>query len=593
MKKSLHLTLVILFCSLFSLSATAQNAPIWARNITDTIGTATMHPVRTLHDGNNAVFVLSNRLKMTEPAIYLKKYDEDGTLLWTLIYNNNTNGQPRGYDMAIDDTGNCYIAGAFEQGFTSKPLLMKVNTLGALVWLKDSITSSETGSLGTGSFDQIILKNKRIYAKGNGIAAFKLNGEEIWSNSNTAFRMAVDSKGEVIVTGSDTANNTVFRYDSIGNMNFSDSSVYYANSIAVDTKNDFYLLSASPEYELVKYSSTGERLWNLKNFPKGAPFGDIGYDILIDNDTNVIVVGLVDTMFKFSPNGKLIWKKPMNGLDGYLISAQITFNNLIAIAGTINVNNQSRLGVATFNLNGDQNWSGFYEGNIGNQEFTVDMSIDNSGIYVLENNDQNTTLVKFESPVFQNPINYNLVCVDSVWYRTSDNIQIRVFNGNTTIINYPSVQIISPTGDTISNPENTVTFFGQSGNSYQVYEYMITVAGITDFSDYTFLLSEGLKDTTVAITECNRTAGTTNIETTTISFAIYPNPFRNQFSIHTNAQTEDQMTLKLYDVLGREVLSRVIISGETIDREALPNGLYHYAIEHKNRTLKTGKLIAH
>src|SRR5574339_671482 len=80
-------------------------------------------------------------------------------------------------------------------------------------------------------------------------------------------------------------------------------------------------------------------------------------------------------------------------------------------------------------------------------------------------------------------VNYSLVCVDSVWYSSNPLfINVRIYNGDTLHMNYPSVQIVSPANDTIGNPSNFVNYFAQLGNTYQTYTDTMTQPGIPDFS---------------------------------------------------------------------------------------------------------------
>ena len=277
----------------------------------------------------------------------------------------------------------------------------------------------------------------------------------------------------------------------------------------------------------------------------------------------------------------------MNGLDSYLISTEITFSNLIAVAGTLDNFGDYEMEVALFDLNGNQNWSGYYDGTSFAQEFSVDMTIDNSGIYVVENLNNNTTLAKFASP-FGTPVDYSLVCVDSVWYDSNPPfINVRIFNGDVNQINYPSVQIVSPANDTIGNPSNQVTFFAQLGNTYQTYTDTITQPGITDFSPYTFLISEGFADTTVVITWCGP-VGISDLNESQV--LVFPNPTAGELNIQITSTQEFQFTL--YNSLGEKIIEKTF-SGKsnTFNLSAYSNGIYFYKIISEKNIIKTGKVI--
>lgn len=420
---------------------------------------------------------------------------------------------------------------------------------------------------------------------------FDTNGTEQWSHAVTADRMTVDNAGRMIVSGYFSGSINLHGYDAAGNLNFSDSTIY-AKKMASDYDDSFYLLTdyGSAGYELVKFDSSGIFQWSSSAFPVPPPsFGDIGLEVLVDYNNDVIVVGVNDTIVKLSPSGNVIWTKPMNGLDTYLLSAEITFSNLIAVAGSIadSSGNGYDIQVSLLDLSGNQNWQGYYNGNAAGQEFSVDMTIDNSGIYVIENNDNNTTLVKFAAP-FLSPVDYSLVCVDSVWYDTifPNFINVRVFNGNPSHLNYPSVQIVSPANDTIGNPQNMGSFFAHLGNTYQTYNDTITQTGITDFSSYTFLISVS-GDTTVVITWCGPVAVP---ELTENEMRIFPNPVHDVLFI-VSPQGKN-FSAEIYNVLGEKVYERKLSAEQfqAVDVSALTNGIYFLRLE-TEKGIATAKFV--
>jgi hypothetical protein len=171
-------------------------------------------------------------------------------------------------------------------------------------------------------------------------------------------------------------------------------------------------------------------------------------------------------------------------------------------------------------------------------------------------------------------VNYNLVCVDSVWYEPGNPlfINVSIYNGDTLSMNYPSVQIVSPANDTIGNPSNFVNYFAHGANSFQTYTDTITQSGILDFSSYTFLMSEGFGDTTVIINWCVPVS-VGELQKTTLN--IFPNPAADVLHI---SGSEITGTLKIYNAFGNLILSPSIAADAqhplTIDVSRLANGIY-------------------
>ena len=590
MKTNPHAWLAVLFFVLALGGMKAQNTPAWTRDINSLPDSASVFPVRVLNDDSNHVYVLSTYMKTMAPGvsntkIYLNKYDDSGNLNWSLVYDHGGSGNPRGYDMVLDPAGNCYIAAGLADSLNEKPLLLKVTAGGSVDWERDSLQGFTNGIAG-----QIFIRNQFVYVRADGvIVKFDLNGAEQWSAGVPAGRMALDHAGQSIVVTHFGNPINIQRFDSSGTLNFSAVTIT-AKRIAVDSYNNFYLLTDNfPQYELVKYDSAGNFQWSRNNFTSAAPFGDIGFEVLTDYNDDVILVGLNDSIFKLSPSGNLVWGKPMNGLDSYLISAKITYSNLVAVAGSVPDSSGYNTEVRFYDLLGNVNWSGSYNGNLTGQEFAVDMTIDNAGVYVTENNADNTTLVKFASP-FLTQADYSLVCVDSVWYDSLNPvfINVRVFNGNIGHLNYPSVQIVSPAGDTIGNPSNQVTFFAHLGNGYLIYTDTITVAGIPDFSNYTFLISEGFGDTTAVISWC-LPQGIPQLVKSEIE--IYPNPAHDMLKIKSG-DTGKNYQLEIFNALGSRVLDGEVGPEpiQYIDLSGFASGMYFIRLWRGNETYQ-GKFI--
>jgi hypothetical protein len=396
------------------------------------------------------------------------------------------------------------------------------------------------------------------------------NGVEVWSVPLSAACMTVDSYGRMLVAANMAGPVSVFRYGLNGSPDLSFPTIS-AERIAVDSDNNIYVFSQLAQYELMKYDSNGTFLWSYNDLPANTGFGDIDFKLLLDLYDDVLLVGLADTMLKIGKDGHLSWRRAMEGLDSYLLDAKIIYSNFLAVAGTVQTPQGSDAMLAIYDFYGNRNWFGIHNSN-NVQEFAVSFAADVSGIYLLEDSMSNTGLIKFESPVFNLPVDYNFVCVDSVWYEPGfpHLINVRVFNGNFAHMNYPSVQIVSPAGDTIGNPTNFVNFFAHLGNDLQVYQDSITQSGIPDFSDYTFLINELFGDTTAVIEWCS-TTGLNDIDC--IEIILYPNPASSSISVYSPF---NDLNLGIWSVDGKLCLERSLSAGiiSAVDISSLQTGIY-------------------
>ncbi len=321
--KKLSCFIILTLATILNSSSTAQQSPVWIQNFNTLPDSAYLFPVKTMTDLNNNVITLSTYYKLIPPSAYnykvvLNKFDPSGNLLWSLDFDNGGIGNPRGFDMVIDYSGNSYVAGGFTDSQYLKPMLLKVSDTGSVMWMRDS-----TNTFNTSEYEQIIIKNDFLYLRCiSGVAVFDDNGNEQWSEARSSVSMAVDNSNRMLVSTFPNPTETLIRYNTNGTVDFSDSSIV-ADRITVDYNNNIYLLAQWSNYNLAKHDSNGVFQWWTDAFPQNLSFGDPGFKMLVDYDNNILLVGLADTMYKYQPDGSRIWMKPMDGLDNYIIDAQI------------------------------------------------------------------------------------------------------------------------------------------------------------------------------------------------------------------------------------------------------------------------------
>lgn len=152
---------------------------------------------------------------------YLAKYSSAGTLLWertagTPTYSRNYIGQG-GYKVAVDATGNIYVAGASSgpavfgnvtfPDTPGGPLLCKYDPDGTLLWVKRAEGTPDVIGTG-GSASQIALGrdgNIVVCESPNGadgyIAKYKANGDILWVRVAYGGAVAVDAQGNIYFNG--------------------------------------------------------------------------------------------------------------------------------------------------------------------------------------------------------------------------------------------------------------------------------------------------------------------------------------------------------------------------------------------------------
>jgi hypothetical protein len=262
----------------------------------------------------------------TSEDILLIKYSPLGDTLWVRKYNGGyTYSQEFPRDMILDPQGNVYITGA---------------TLGT----------------GTNGWDYVTIKYS---PDGDTLWARKYNG--LGNSRDFPIAMDIDDSGNIYVTGGGGQSQYSFDYATIKYTPSGDTvwarrykgpgdSSDYATDIVVDKNGNVYVTGiswtadtingygGSYYFATLKYSSTGELLWENRLGPTCAYLEQTGGSakIAIDSDTNVIISGSpsyswclpVHVTTKYSPSGQTIWSKRFDGF-AYEIGTDSQSNVLV------------------------------------------------------------------------------------------------------------------------------------------------------------------------------------------------------------------------------------------------------------------------
>ncbi len=251
------------------------------------------------------------------------KYNSIGDTLWVRRCNPFTNSDDFPTSIHLDDSNNVYVTGISWGG---KFVTVKYDSEGVLKWTSvyNGPEPSQNGEITVMSdLDQ----SHNIYITGRSLgtgtnfdyATIKYNsaGVQQWAARYNGpgnyydfpYGIKADGSGNVYVTGRSDGSGTssdfaTIKYNSIGEQQwvtrYSSPGMTGdgANSLAVDGSGNVYVTGFSPgngtstDYVTIKYNSNGDQIWKIVyDNGSGNSASDIPYSLVLDNTGNVFVTG--------------------------------------------------------------------------------------------------------------------------------------------------------------------------------------------------------------------------------------------------------------------------------------------------------------
>ena len=291
------------------------------------------------------------------------KYESAGNQQWAATYDGPANGNDRANSIAVDALGNVYITGQSEGiGTYDDCTTIKYDSAGEQSWIARYNGLEDYGDIG----NVIALDaSGDVYVAGRSyrdilIIKYDSDGNELWvrtydgpgSGGDYAYFIAFDSSNNIYVGGQSYGSNsydyTTVKYDSVGNFQWAAQydgaghSVDYPLCLAVDSADNVYVTGwtagsdMSRDFTTIKYDSiSGNELWVRKYEGESTGSSDYGSDIAFDSSGNVYVSGRSGgsstyydsacVTIKYDSAGNQLWiakyKGPGNGFAaGYFIS---------------------------------------------------------------------------------------------------------------------------------------------------------------------------------------------------------------------------------------------------------------------------------
>lgn len=297
------------------------------------------------------------------------KYNSNGVQQWEAIYNGLGNGIDYVTSLTIDASSNIYVTGQSYggSGTSYDYLTIKYNSEGARQW----VARFDGAGNGNDGANSVAVDNSgNVYVAGLSFqstvasvnyATVKYNssGVQQWAASyngpvngiDGANSVKADESGNVYVTGYSRGQGSLYDYATIkynssgvqqwamrhnGTPNGNDE----ANAMVLDENGNVFVTGysvisgASSDYVTIKYDSLGVRRWiGVYNGP--ANQNDSATSIAIDNVGNICVTGYSTgngtsrdfATVKYNNNGLLVWTIRFNGgVNGNDVANSVAFD---------------------------------------------------------------------------------------------------------------------------------------------------------------------------------------------------------------------------------------------------------------------------
>ena len=460
------------------------------------------------------------------------KYNSDGLIQWLQRYNGPGDSADYGNSIVVDGLGNVYVTGSsFGSGSNSDYVTIKYNSSGVQQWVQ------------------------RYNGTGN--------------STDYAYSLCTDVSGNVYVTGSSIGSGTNYdyatvKYNSAGIQQWVQrysgpgNSFDSPSSIAVDGSGNVhvsgYSTGVGTGYDCltIKYNSTGVQQWEQRYNGPGNSTDNIN-SLALDAAGNVYIAGFTGgsgtgndgITIKYNSSGVQQWMQtfngPGNGNDNARSLSLDAAGNVYITGYSAGVSSGADYTTIKYNSSGVQQWLQTYNGPGNSDEDAYSLVLDASGnIYITgysagSGSDYDYATIKYNSLGAQQ------------W--------IQRYNGPGN-----------------STDDARMVAIDTSGNVY----VSGTSRGIASARDY-------------ATIKYSQTIGIQIISSEIPSgFSLeqnYPNPFNPVTNIKFSIPKSGAVTLKVFDVSGREV-SQLIKENMSagsynydFNASHLSSGVYFYRLE--------------
>jgi len=495
-------------------------------------------------DKSGNIYLTGNTGNPTD--IITLKYSPSGNLLWSKIYNGPGNREDEAVRIVVDDSGFVYVVGeTFDFIEFNNYLTIKYSSKGELLWNREFNFGDSTTDV---PHEMIIDNFSNIYITGYGSTCLECSSDfmTVKSDKNGILQWVKFYHGE----GDLTNIGWTLIQDKSGRLIVSGRSA--------DINNTYYNAT-------LIYNSNGNLLQIIK-------YDSADVRRLETDDSNNIYVGgdvyrsdltyQWDFFFnKYDSSGKLLWNRTYNSpftqqRNDYFswMVLDIQNKNIYYTGNTIFYNqNGYNFVLFKYNSDGDSIWKRGYSSIANSNNSPVHLTKDKyNNFYITGSSDYNTPYYRIMTVKYDSAGNFK-------WVQT-----------------YVTYLFSNHYGKRVLIDSSNSVYVG--GTSYGT-ESATTDIVLIKYSQISHVQTSNLIPNEIKL------------------FQNYPNPFNPITMISYELKSKSAVKIKVYDVLGKEVIELVNKIQETgkheitFDGSNFTNGVYFYNLEINGSIFDTKKLL--
>lgn len=606
-------------------------------------------------DDAGGIYVTGNSRLNTRLDFATIKYDHQGVRQWIARYSSNTFSEEEARALAVDKLRNVYVVGQSDK----EVVAVKYDAIGEQKWAKDYDVQGVSSDFITSVAIDAASHDSDVYVSGivgkvNGIipefATIKYNaqGESAWIHRvpgvshhvDKIVSLLVDANLYLVGSGLSTSTNSYVNFftgklnlfgeqqwlirdtSSVGNFDF-------AKAFVVDRFGSIYVTGSTyggtgtrDNFMTIKYNAAGVEQWRALYNGPGSGY-DAAEAIVADDSGNVYVSGWSYAVasrrdyatIKYDADGARLWLARYSGLkngDDIVTAMALDDSGNVYVTGySVGKGKPDQHDYATIKYNsaGKQLWAARYENPAGKEDQPVALATvpasQGGGVYVTgwsTSNDKGTDYVT---------IKYD-AAGKAVWLNRFDGAG---HDDKAVALAYDRTALgmnFYVTGWSLNEEGNKdiVTLkYGDSGEQQWLARYSISGVNNTpsaiavDAGGNVFVAGSSSREqssiyTTIKYVQ-KSSVSVKSPASGNPSFFLsqnYPNPFNPTTNIKYHLPFAAHVTLRIFDLTGREVTVLVKAlqpaGGHSAQWQAgnVPSGVYFYRLESKS--LSGTKMVA-